>query len=206
MASKKRGLSADEKKRRLLELFYESKEFFLMKELEKIAPKQKGIIPQSVKEITDILVDEGLVECEKIGTLSCYWAFPSKAAQTRKRKLDELTAKVNEATLRIEGLKADVEKARLGKEDTQERAKLLTRLMCLSDTVKELERKRLILAENGPEAVAKAEKCVNVAKVAVNRWTDNIFTIKKWCKTKFAMDDKLLNTEYGIDPEMDYVD
>lgn len=51
-----------------------------MKDLEKIAPKQKGIVPQSVKEITQLLVDEGLVECEKIGTFVCYWAFPSQAA------------------------------------------------------------------------------------------------------------------------------
>lgn len=50
-----------------------------MKDLEKIAPKQKGIVPQSVKEITQLLVDEGLVECEKIGTFVCYWAFPSQA-------------------------------------------------------------------------------------------------------------------------------
>lgn len=53
-----------------------------MKELEKIAPKQKGIVAQSVREITQLLVDEGLVECEKIGTFVCYWAFPSKAALT----------------------------------------------------------------------------------------------------------------------------
>lgn len=51
-----------------------------MKELEKIAPKKKGVVPQSVKEITQLLVDEGLVECEKIGTFVCYWAFPSQAA------------------------------------------------------------------------------------------------------------------------------
>lgn len=50
-----------------------------MKDLEKIAPKQKGIVSQSVKEITQLLVDEGLVECEKIGTFVCYWAFPSQA-------------------------------------------------------------------------------------------------------------------------------
>lgn len=50
-----------------------------MKELERIAPKQKGIVSQSVKEITLSLVDDGFVECEKIGTFVCYWAFPSKA-------------------------------------------------------------------------------------------------------------------------------
>ena len=40
--SKKRGLSFEEKRTRIRELFYERKDFFLLKELEKIAPKEKG--------------------------------------------------------------------------------------------------------------------------------------------------------------------
>ncbi|VDK79664.1 unnamed protein product [Cylicostephanus goldi] len=81
MASRKKGLSLEEKRAKMLELFYETQEFYQMKELEKIAPKKKGIIAQSVKEVTQSLVDDGLVECEKIGTFVCYWAFPSKALQ-----------------------------------------------------------------------------------------------------------------------------
>lgn len=42
MASKKRGVSAEEKRSRMLDLFYEKKDFFLLKELERIAPKEKG--------------------------------------------------------------------------------------------------------------------------------------------------------------------
>ncbi len=40
--SKRRGLSVEEKRTRLLNIFYEKKDFFLLKELEKIAPKEKG--------------------------------------------------------------------------------------------------------------------------------------------------------------------
>ena len=40
--SKKRGLSLEEKRTKMLEIFYEKKDFFLLKELEKIAPKEKG--------------------------------------------------------------------------------------------------------------------------------------------------------------------
>jgi predicted transcriptional regulator len=53
-----------------------------LKELEKIAPRDKGITMQTVKEILVSLVDDGLVESEKIGTFMCYWAFGSKAGQT----------------------------------------------------------------------------------------------------------------------------
>ena len=40
--SKKKGLSFEEKRKRMLDIFYDSKDFYLLKELEKIAPKQKG--------------------------------------------------------------------------------------------------------------------------------------------------------------------
>ena len=40
--SKKRGLSLEEKRSRMLDLFHEKKDFFLLKELEKLGPKEKG--------------------------------------------------------------------------------------------------------------------------------------------------------------------
>ena len=40
----RKGLSMAEKCTKMLEIFHDSKSFFTLKELEKIAPKQKGII------------------------------------------------------------------------------------------------------------------------------------------------------------------
>uniref|UniRef100_A0A915BGC9 Meiotic nuclear division protein 1 homolog n=1 Tax=Parascaris univalens TaxID=6257 RepID=A0A915BGC9_PARUN len=206
MASKKKGLSMDEKRTRLLQLFYESKEFFQMKELEKIAPKQKGIVAQSVREITQLLVDEGLVECEKIGTFVCYWAFPSKAALTRKRRLEQLNSHLADVQTKIDAMKGDIEKAKIGREDTKERAELLSRFADLK--TKEITLKKSLdeLALCGPEAIARLNKSADEAKEAVNRWTDNIFSIKKWCKTKFGMDEKTLNEQFDIPSDMDYVE
>ena len=64
----KKGLSLEEKRKKMLEILYETKDFFLLKELEKIAPKQKGIIAQSVKDVLQSLVDDNLVDTDKIGT------------------------------------------------------------------------------------------------------------------------------------------
>ncbi|XP_058955213.1 meiotic nuclear division protein 1 homolog isoform X2 [Pocillopora verrucosa] len=93
--SKKRGLSLEEKRTRMLELFFERKEFFLLKELEKIAPKEKGITSMSVKEVVQSLVDDNLVDTDKIGTSVYFWAYPSKAIHTDERNLilEELTQK-----------------------------------------------------------------------------------------------------------------
>ena len=43
--------------------------------------KEKGITSMSVKEILQSLVDDGMVDTDKIGTCVYFWAFPSKASQ-----------------------------------------------------------------------------------------------------------------------------
>lgn len=57
------------------------KDFFQLKDLEKLCPKEKGITSMSVKEVVQSLVDDGIVDSEKIGTSIYFWAFPSKATQ-----------------------------------------------------------------------------------------------------------------------------
>lgn len=37
---------------------------------------------QTVKEVVQSLVDDRLVQCEKIGTSNYYWCFPSSAMVT----------------------------------------------------------------------------------------------------------------------------
>lgn len=49
----------------------------------------------SVKEILQSLVDDGMVDTDRIGTSNYFWAFPSKALHARKRKLAELETQVN---------------------------------------------------------------------------------------------------------------
>ena len=65
--SKKRGLSADEKRIKMMEFFYENEDFFQLKDLEKRCPKEKGIVSQSVKDILNQLVSDNLVDTDKIG-------------------------------------------------------------------------------------------------------------------------------------------
>ena len=41
----------------------------------------------SVKEILTSLVDDGMVDTDKIGTSVYFWAFPSKASQNVSHRL-----------------------------------------------------------------------------------------------------------------------
>lgn len=58
MAPNKKGLSLEEKRQKTMEYFYETKDVFLMKDLEKILPKSKGITSMSVKEVVTSLVSQ----------------------------------------------------------------------------------------------------------------------------------------------------
>lgn len=91
--SKRKGLTLDEKRIRMLHLFYEKKEFFTLKELEKIAPKEKGIIAQSVKDVLQTLVDDGLVRSEKIGTSVYFWTFPGENITAIEQRISEASKK-----------------------------------------------------------------------------------------------------------------
>ena len=44
-----------------------------------------------------------------------------------------------------------------------------------------------------------------MAKLNANQWTDNIDSIKSWCKNKFFMEDSALNKQFGIPEDLDYL-
>ena len=46
-----------------------------LKEAEKYG-KKKGIVPKSIKDVLQSLVDDGLVEQDKIGVGSLFWSLP----------------------------------------------------------------------------------------------------------------------------------
>jgi Fe2+ or Zn2+ uptake regulation protein len=76
----KKGLSFEEKKAKMLQLLHERREFFQLKELEKLAPKEKGITANSVKDVVQALVDDGVIDTDKIGGSVHFWSFPRYAA------------------------------------------------------------------------------------------------------------------------------
>ncbi|GLH09149.1 hypothetical protein R5R35_008187 [Gryllus longicercus] len=204
--SKRKGVSAEEKRIRMLQIFHEKQEFFQLKELEKIAPKEKGIIAQSVKDVVQSLVDEGLVDTDKIGTSVYYWAYPSKAQNTKKRKLDDTASSLEEKTKKLQKVKEDVKNNQALREDTPQRKKLLEDLARLKAEEAKLQQDIQVYKDNDPEVLEKMKTEIQVAKDAANRWTDNIFAVKSWCKNKFSMEESTLDKHFGIDPEMDYID
>ncbi|XP_068178374.1 meiotic nuclear division protein 1 homolog [Antennarius striatus] len=204
--SKKKGLSLEEKRTRMMEIFFETKDVFQLKDIEKIAPKTKGIAPMTVKDVLQSLVDDNMVDCERVGTSNYYWAFPSKALHARKRKLEELQQQNSQAKQRKESLQNAVEKAKEGRQDTKERTSLLKELKALREERTGLQTELEKYRECDPEVVKEMRNSNVVAKAAVSRWTDNIFSIKSWTKKKFSFDDRQIYKAFGIPEDFDYID
>ncbi|XP_029288737.1 meiotic nuclear division protein 1 homolog [Cottoperca gobio] len=204
--SKKKGLSLEEKRSRMMEIFFETKDVFQLKDIEKIAPKTKGITPMSVKDVLQSLVDDNMVDCERVGTSNYYWAFPSKALHARKHKLEELQNQISEAKQRKVSVQKAIEKAKVGRHDTKERSSLLTELQALREERTQLQAELEKYRECDPEVVEEMRKSNVVAKEAVSRWTDNVFAIKSWTKKKFNFDDSRINKAFGIPEEFDYME
>ncbi|XP_069487399.1 meiotic nuclear division protein 1 homolog isoform X1 [Ambystoma mexicanum] len=204
--SKKRGLSVEEKRTRMMEIFFETKDVFQLKDLEKIAPKEKGITSMSVKEILQSLVDDAMVDTERIGTSNYFWAFPSKALHARKRKLESLETQSSEGVQKKKALQQSIEKAKIGRQDTEERAALAKELAALRQQKEQLQSEVEKYKECDPDVVEEIRQANKIAKEAVNRWTDNIFSVKSWAKRKFGFEESKIDKTFGIPEDFDYID
>ncbi|RKO99862.1 hypothetical protein CXG81DRAFT_13927, partial [Caulochytrium protostelioides] len=192
----KKGLSFDEKRTRMLELFHETEDFWQLKDIEKMAPKQKGITPQSVKEVLDSLVSDSLVICEKIGTSNYFWSFPSEAQ-----------ALVNHSDLseQKQTLEQSLEEAKAGKEDSNDRTQVNEAVKELEATVKALTSQMERYKDRDPAYLDSQRKDVDVAIAAANRWTDNIFTVRKYVQKSFNIDGASFDQQFGIKDDFDYI-
>ncbi|PRQ75144.1 Meiotic nuclear division protein 1 [Rhodotorula toruloides] len=171
----KKGLSLEEKRSRMLDLFRETKEFYKLQELEKLAPKTKGITSMSVKEVLQSLVDDSLVKFEKIGSMSFYWSFPSDLAAAQRKQLSNLEQSIKTLKRQHQDLGQDVVKEEAEREETAERAALLERYEELQNQHLELEKQ--LDSFTTPDEVKLAEtkqELIERLKTSALRSTDNI--------------------------------
>eukprot|EP00088_Acartia_fossae_P016859 TRINITY_DN1949_c0_g1_i1.p1 TRINITY_DN1949_c0_g1~~TRINITY_DN1949_c0_g1_i1.p1 ORF type:complete len:210 (-),score=84.83 TRINITY_DN1949_c0_g1_i1:277-906(-) len=205
--SKKKGLSFEDKRKKMMEIFFDTKDIYLLKDLERVAPKMKGITSMSVKEVVTSLVDDGMVDTDKIGTSVYFWAFPSKAAANRKRKLDALNDDIATVEKKLKGLENELKVATAGREESDERDKLLERLTEVEQRHNELGQLLQQFADNDPAVLQQKVAATRSAVENANRWTDNIFNLQSWVKRKFpniGMD--RFNKEFDIPDDLDYIE
>ncbi|KAK6151897.1 hypothetical protein DH2020_014532 [Rehmannia glutinosa] len=206
--SKKRGLSLDEKREKMLQIFYESQDFFLLKELEKMGPK-KGVITQSVKDVVQTLVDDDLVFKDKIGTSVYFWSLPSCAGNQLRNIQRKLNSDLQNSEKRYTELIDQCNALKKGREESDEREEALDELKAIQQKYNELKDEIAQYSDNDPATFEAMKKAIEVAHASANRWTDNIFTLRQWCSNNFPQAREQLDhlySEVGIPDDFDYLE
>uniref|UniRef100_A0ACD5YH03 Uncharacterized protein n=1 Tax=Avena sativa TaxID=4498 RepID=A0ACD5YH03_AVESA len=205
--SKKRGLSLEEKREQMLQIFYDSQDFYLLKELEKMGPK-KGVISQSVKDVVQTLVDDDLVLRDKIGTSVYFWSLPSCAGNQLRTTYSKLESDLSNSKKRYMELVEQRDDLKRGREDSDEREDALEELKAVESRHKKLKEELAAYADSDPSALEAMKDATEVAHSAANRWTENIFNLQQWCSTTFPQAKEQLEHMYreaGITEDFDYV-
>ncbi|CAK4071144.1 unnamed protein product [Aphanomyces euteiches] len=205
MSKRKKGVSLDEKRERILKIYHENLEVYNLKEVEKLGSKA-GVVLQTIKDVNQALVDDNLVDTDKIGSGNYFWSFPSKVAQQRKRKLDDLETKRGELKQKIVSVVQAVETQQSLRTESSDRVEKLNRLAQLKNQVEEMRAKLHVLSENDPDVMKKLEAKVKLAKEGVDRWTDNVFNLKSWVIKKNSAPSAEVEKWLGIKDDFDYVE
>lgn len=193
----------------MLKVFHETQSFFQLKNLEKLGP-QKGVVSQAVKDVVQALVDDGLVHKDKIGAAVYFWSLPSSTGNMLRQSTAKLEKELEYLSKRESELTTQIELLKKGREgDPTKREADLTALTELEKKHKVMTEELESLAENDPSAYEAMEKASEVAHIAANRWTDNIFSVQQWCNNNFPeAKDNLdqMYAEVGITEDFDYVE
>lgn len=150
------------------------------------------------------LVDDGLVEKEKIGGSNYFWSFPGKKDRMMQIKHEQNLTLIEKMKENITEASAQLADAKRGREDENgDRPAKLQKLADLKlqkrKVLEELEK----LKENDPQALADLEKEYSYCKTAAERWTDNIFNCQTYLVKKKGVEKKEARKLLGITDAFD---
>lgn len=197
----KKGVSKEEKKIRTLSYLLETKGVYQLKELEKSLYKEKGVLSQAVKDILKELVGDDEVETDKIGSSVYFWAFPSKKQQNLKRKAEEQDTKLKKLKQNVE--EKEVALKSVDNKEVEGRLFLkasLDRLRNERDIKKaHFERTKY----NNPAYMEELKREVKQFKKDLNRWAENIYILRTYCRDKLGVDETAFNQRFELDDDLD---
>lgn len=199
-------MSADEKRAVILGIYHKTKQVYIEKEIISLATKA-GVSSGTCADVHQGLIDDGLVEKEKIGGSNYFWSFPGKKDRQMQIKHEQTLLRTENLKVKITEARAKLADAKRGREDENgERPKKLARLSELTVERKKMEEELERLKQNDPQALADLEKELTLCVEAANRWTDNIFMCKSYLVKKRGMDKKEACRILGITDAFDYPD
>ena len=203
-----KGVSAQEKKDRMVAMFHRECAVYTSKEVSKAASKE-GIVAGAIEAVLKECVGDDLVREAKISGQLFYWSFPGEAASRKRAELAAARALADQQAQQIASLQKQEAQLRKEKGQSEEEAEALRQQDTLLAQAREAKAKHDTEAEQLRKQSAQnmhvRKKDLATLRDAANRWTDNAFMIRKHCIEKCGMDaagaDHMLGTN-----QMDYVE
>lgn len=200
-ASKKKGLSMEEKANRVEEWFANHPQPYLLKEITALVPKSTGVIPQSIEEVLELLISEDRVTCDKLGISNLYWKFAPGLAGSgaghvgggvKKKTVSfeaqaasmttptEIEAKIAE----LQALLAEVAEATTLRESFLESHE---ETIANDDEMKQLRASTVAIvdecakyADRDPLVAQQMQLSTDIAIEAASRWGDNVALLEQF--------------------------
>ena len=202
--SKRRGVSAQEKRARVLAQLRESKRPWTGKELEKSA-KKLGFHPMAMGDVLQELLDDGLCCKEKIGSSNYIWSFPSTAFKHASKKRRLLEERANELEESISQLTKDRAALEPGRELTDNYLELQDELRTKKARLDVLESKLDSNRANDPEVLKELATVVG-AKGQLGQGDGQHVCDQVVPREKRNMDKKMVANFLGMGDTFDYVE
>ena len=131
----------------------------------------------------------------------------SQSIQQRVKKLADLRSQkddISKEDCRLQQILDEIAAAATNSADEEkERLTLEAEITELEKQESQLKSKLAGLKKYDFTAIENETK---TAREATNRWTDNICSIKSWCKTKFGVEEEKLDQQFEIPDGLDYVE
>lgn len=185
--SRAKPLSLEVKVERILSLLQEKNEIYNLKDLEKISQKEKGVVPQSVKEVLDILISENRAKEKKIGIYKYYWSFPSDARVQKEAKHKKIVGENEALRDQKTRLTEEVDQMKKNRETLPDRKEKLDLLKKRKEKYKEIEEKMKLIQENDPMQMVAIEEELSSLKKDLTEWADAFNILQSHIKNTYNM-------------------
>ncbi|EJW04400.1 hypothetical protein EDEG_01364, partial [Edhazardia aedis USNM 41457] len=197
-------MTIDEKREKLLSILQRERNFFTLKELEKLSSKA-GINEQSFKDVLQSLIDDNIVFVEKLGSSNYYWSFSKDDGKIAESRHEDVIKENSELLQKLQSLEETFKLEKVGREQNEKRDQLIQNYINLKEKIEQQEKDLSKFSLCDPKAYDKKMKEVEDFKVSINKATDNLFALQSYVCEKFNLENKEFYSQFGLDEEMDYV-
>ena len=199
----RKRMSLEEKRVKLKEIIFEGKCVWNLKELEKVGSKA-GIVQQSIKDVLQSLVDDNMVDAEKIGSSNYFWGFSSKLQMKKKSRIRQMESSTESLRIEETALQESIEDLRSSRSHP-DRSQKLEQLQNARNELASCQKELDAWKQNDPSVLLEYDEKISKARDGANRWTDNVWCCESYVRKKFNVDSKTFWREIELPDDMDNV-